>query len=337
MGVFTPETDESVKRWDPLAYLGTTFEDPHTLLHVMTLTDTIISGSRAVEYFTPGIIDAGSDWDFYIVGALPNINVMSRYLEKIGVAWQKDTEKTPRPAFVEYPGSFTVRRGILHSKGGNAKCVPIQLIWSADNTPMENVLRFHSSAVQCFISGLGAGALYYDLLMRGETYHWNGNERTKREDIPTYGKSSATLKYSRRGLEYIDYLFDGNPEINIVSVRGERNGYYVSFADYVMYINDEFKDFTKTQLSNIEWDEMSYTNTRAVATVLNKSHEPEWRKLMATAFASYIRDAMPAVLLAEISHTGIIGKRLSILERLVRRVGKITIAVSPSDDSSEST
>ncbi|KAL7904304.1 hypothetical protein GGI35DRAFT_489889 [Trichoderma velutinum] len=51
---------------DPITYLGHTFKEPAALLSVMFDTGSIISGSRALEFFVPGSTDKTSDWDFYI-------------------------------------------------------------------------------------------------------------------------------------------------------------------------------------------------------------------------------------------------------------------------------
>ncbi|KAI9036323.1 uncharacterized protein KD926_002087 [Aspergillus affinis] len=77
-------------RANPFAYLRRTFGNPLELMSAMMETGTIISGSRALEYFEPGSIDDSSDWDFIVHPDDTAIGLMLRTLECSGVTWDVD-------------------------------------------------------------------------------------------------------------------------------------------------------------------------------------------------------------------------------------------------------
>ncbi|KAL7940153.1 hypothetical protein V8C42DRAFT_338406 [Trichoderma barbatum] len=74
---------------DPIAYLEPTFKEPAALLSVMFDTGSIISGSRALEFFVPGSTDETSDWDFYIPAFRDAIVDMINILNKCcNIEWK---------------------------------------------------------------------------------------------------------------------------------------------------------------------------------------------------------------------------------------------------------
>lgn len=83
-------------RTDPVVYLGQAFRNSRFLLACMTDTGSVLSGSRALEYFEPGNIVADSDWDFFVHNDLESVRVMMAALEYSGVEWSIDTLKFSR-------------------------------------------------------------------------------------------------------------------------------------------------------------------------------------------------------------------------------------------------
>jgi hypothetical protein len=73
-------------------YLGQHFTDPYNLLSSMLLTDTLISGSRVLEYYVPGSIGDYSDWDFYISDDKKKIYNFMQGAEKSGIKWMTPEE-----------------------------------------------------------------------------------------------------------------------------------------------------------------------------------------------------------------------------------------------------
>lgn len=77
-------------RVNPFTYLRSTFSNPLELMTAMTDTGTVISGSRALEYFEPGSVSNDSDWDFFVHPDATAVSVMMRVLEESGVKWDID-------------------------------------------------------------------------------------------------------------------------------------------------------------------------------------------------------------------------------------------------------
>ncbi|KAI7978476.1 hypothetical protein EIK77_002372 [Talaromyces pinophilus] len=81
---------------DPFNYFGSHFKYPEILLAAMADTGSLLSGSRALEYFKPGSCEANSDWDFYVPGCESSVAQMMAALEACGVKFNviwRDIEK----------------------------------------------------------------------------------------------------------------------------------------------------------------------------------------------------------------------------------------------------
>lgn len=76
-------------RLSPMRYLSTAFEYTLSLYAAMAMSGTVLSGSRALEYFIPGCISSKSDWDFFVPNITTNITRMLMALENSGVEWHK--------------------------------------------------------------------------------------------------------------------------------------------------------------------------------------------------------------------------------------------------------
>ena len=113
----------------------------------------------------------------------------------------------PYPAYDHIPNLNVIRGHTTHL--GQSKTV--QLISAPKTSPAAHVLRFHSSAVQSFVSPLGAAHLYYKLTAQKQSYAWDSN--TTGSTIVGQPRSArhtaAIAKYTDRGYTYLDYPTDG--------------------------------------------------------------------------------------------------------------------------------
>lgn len=61
-------TDLVNRRTDPRHMLRQIVPDPESLLETLVVTHSFLSGSRAADFFCPGLCTTDSDWDFYCIG-----------------------------------------------------------------------------------------------------------------------------------------------------------------------------------------------------------------------------------------------------------------------------
>ncbi|EED11871.1 hypothetical protein TSTA_110510 [Talaromyces stipitatus ATCC 10500] len=259
MATFVPITREEVRRWDPVVYLRRAFADPKSLLHAMAFTGTLISGSRALEYFVKDMTTPESDWDFYASGNAACINTISAYLESIGVMWgdHSDIEDSEDRDDYGYSQKFTVKRGRLHQQAsGGTDYVKVQLIWTR-----------------------GAGCLYYSMTITKQSYHWTAND----------ARTKAVDKYKARGVFYINY--PAGPVD-----RPEGDPFFVPFDQYVGHINDEFTEYSRKQLANVRWEVRRCECDSIGTSPLPERCEQTWFYLLGNAFAEYLRATAPPLL-----------------------------------------
>ncbi|KAK6441751.1 hypothetical protein LTR95_002004 [Oleoguttula sp. CCFEE 5521] len=275
----TPTTNRDI-----LEYLGEYFLQPEALLRGMASSCTIISGSRALEFFAPGSSSPDSDWDFYTYSSPYCVARAIRPLEVAGIEWDdfwqpvKDlanvppystrymhksrlesyfgrdnpverdqeahfvleglgkamkeheqfarisadshlkrlTEGLPYPkdATLEWPkGSLLVHTmapaamqpysmsstlDIITGKIPSRDNCKVQLIFSRNRSPMQQVIAFYASSVQCCLTAYGAVHLYHRLAAKRIGYWWPHNTQHK----PS--ADAARLKYEARGWTFID-------------------------------------------------------------------------------------------------------------------------------------
>ncbi|KAI7554891.1 hypothetical protein KC331_g229 [Hortaea werneckii] len=95
------------------------------------------------------------------------------------------------------PGTTTsvhIVTGHTTHNGTNQK---VQLIFSPRLTPLQHIMAFYASSVQCFISAFGAVHLFHKLAMKREAYYWPNNS----QHPPS--ASTALLKYSGRQWRFV--------------------------------------------------------------------------------------------------------------------------------------
>ena len=78
---------------DICEYLSHTFKYPRLLLSSMSSAGSVISGSRALEYFVPESTSATSDWDFLVSGTGYSASTMVHSLSLNGVIWEDLSHK----------------------------------------------------------------------------------------------------------------------------------------------------------------------------------------------------------------------------------------------------
>lgn len=212
--VLSPELDRSMKdsvydhRTNPLPYLRQLTDSPEELLRCMLVYNVIISGSRAAEYFSPGITTKGSDWDFYVRNDVCAVSGFMYSLTKMGVIWL-DVEAEASDDEGEYKSlEMRCARGTLYRNG---KYINIQVIRSkkACVNAAFQLGGFHSTIVQCYISGSSAVCMYSNLTSNYKSLCWLHSKKNYGTDLaPAHywlENISGSSKYEQRGIKYITY------------------------------------------------------------------------------------------------------------------------------------
>jgi len=174
---------------DPLTYFGKLVDDPKLLLRTMLDLKMICSGSRAAEYFVPGSCDpTTSDWDFYVEGYWNycmqyHVNkyvitgAAKIFKDVFGVKWNTshvDSESVLMTDNTDY-GEFKSIKGILTKSDGSENIV--NLIFTNASSPYEAVVKFHSTPVQCFITGAYAVHFNGSLSLNKNMKVWEYNNQ----------------------------------------------------------------------------------------------------------------------------------------------------------------
>ncbi|USW50923.1 hypothetical protein Slin15195_G042420 [Septoria linicola] len=357
---------------DVLEYLRPFFSDPKALMNGMAASNTIISGSRALEFFRPGSCTVDSDWDFYIPNNKDCAKVMLLALEESGVEFEdvfeplrqllasptvrtlhvsrqfiyrvnwsmeltKDgiqgeaklrqlvtdackapvvddvfSDSPPAPAYVKVGNSQL----IIHSKpptdrsikmlhcgdnqyGQNINIITghttqdgrhtkVQLISCHRHSPIELVMAFYGSHIQCFISAYGAAHLYHRLTMSNTAYYWAENMCAKYRPAALAGKA----KYETRGFTFEPYPSTTKGAVILRGLGIEAyDGAKVIVFDFPfsLAIREDLHAVRKQAFQSLKWLETAQT-TRAVP---DARVRVEWQKWLAKESKS--RDTRPHV------------------------------------------
>ncbi len=256
-------------RTNPVTYMNQLTKYGRDLLTVMGSLGVILSGSRAASYFYPGLCDETSDWDFYCYGTPTTIVRFSMYMSRIGVQWQTLRDDTGDP---DYP-SRRVLDGTLDTEKRKHS---IQLIWEPrqwTRSPISHVLSFHSSIVQCFITGYCAVSMYDHTSSRNKSLAWvcDGDEKA----------NECRKKYADRGVEYVPYNeyakligapLRGNPRIVQKEVRTlcDQQARVIGFSRYLRDASAT-EDATSDLVARTEWFHLGYTCGYTTESVLPKT------------------------------------------------------------------
>jgi hypothetical protein len=197
------------------------------LLNAMRESKVVLSGSRACNFFKPGCSSRASDYDFYVEDNVGCIAIFMSYMTCIGIHWSlpNNTEEDARLHDDSYIWTdFQLIRGTLERDG---RVLDIQLMWRPGHSGSQCVVKFHSTAPQCFISGFAAVSLYHNLTSNDKSVAWYLNdisrdltERIQTEgtvDVPRQYKTQmernkvAKQKYINRGFIYVTKTCDDKP------------------------------------------------------------------------------------------------------------------------------
>ncbi|KAH8799667.1 hypothetical protein F5884DRAFT_758148 [Xylogone sp. PMI_703] len=151
--------------------------DTEKHLDAMRESKVVLSGSRAANFFKPGCCSKTSDYDYYIEDNGHCIAIFMIYMASIGVCWALPSEKEEdiarqNDAFYIL-ARFQLIRGTLNKDG---QVFHIQLIWRQRHSASQCVVKFHSTAPQCFISGFAAVSLYHNLTSNDKSVAWYLND-----------------------------------------------------------------------------------------------------------------------------------------------------------------
>ncbi|KUJ13021.1 uncharacterized protein LY89DRAFT_198681 [Mollisia scopiformis] len=193
-------------RYDPRRYLRTLTPYPDVLLGGMRDTNTILSGSRAAAFFYQMACRWDSDWDFYCSGGDVAVARFTHLLfTRLGVTWDKSEVDVGQ--HIPLDDWSTIYEGDFHILHGNLSGHKLQVMWYRDDQNRHSVfnmiLEFHSSIVQCFISGWCAASLYHKISGQDKMVAWEIDgvlHPRKRAKAP-----QCVSKYQYRGFQLVHY------------------------------------------------------------------------------------------------------------------------------------
>lgn len=214
MGYDAGDQEQLIRtRCNPLPLLATLVANPEELLWAMQDCEALLSGSRAAGYFWPACSTEESDWDFYTHPDRHHWLRFALYLASIGVIWDipertimDDGEEGFKFPF-EYPGNNPVLNGTIKTRGHKQR---VQLITHdiLENSSIVPILYYHSSIVQCFISGSAAFSMYSHLTTSGRSRTWEPRNCERELQSNHDGAQHAIRKYISRGVKYIGVSSD---------------------------------------------------------------------------------------------------------------------------------
>ena len=149
-------------------------ENPRSLILCMQRYGCVASGARVSEYFRPDLRCDNSDWNFLVSGN-GGTESMIKELNRLGVEWEDSLE-------------FEV--GALHDRtdirvwngtvnGSKKTRQRIRLVDTGDSNPINILMSFHSTPVQCFVDGFFAVHLYGRLTALSKRLVWHGTNRNR--------------------------------------------------------------------------------------------------------------------------------------------------------------
>jgi len=276
IGYYLNDRDKSKianRRLSPLVYLSKFTKNSSLLLQTMRETKTVLSGSRAAEYFTPGISTENSDWDFYCPDIRNNVVLFIHFIEQLGFKFETLEED-------RHYNSTDEKLAVLSGRKGKTK---VQIIVSRQPSMIATVLNFGSSMTQCIISGYCAISLYHVLLRDNKAVLWKENIRKQtRQSIRVLEDDDTTIdrlknlaidlepytaKYKRRNIEFVQYLsyLSSTQHMSYFPTVHKRLRSIFDDASYV--VNFRFRKSTQTNYTNsflhLHWtDVLNSTNIR---------------------------------------------------------------------------
>lgn len=214
-------------------FLEELVDDSVELLAVMHDCEVLLTGSRAAKYFWPRFDTSESDWDFLTHPHPLCWLKFAVYLSSIGATWQfpDNLRDDDEPPSIYETQSL---RGTIEHNGKRQK---LHLIAHLENqeSSTQLILDFHSSFVQCFISGFGAVSMYGNLTTSGLSRVWEPEDWFK--ESVREANQAAVDKYLSRGIRYVrGSESPGLSHIVPVPKRrylGDSSTICISFEDFV--------------------------------------------------------------------------------------------------------
>ena len=242
---------------------------PLALLSLMRCTKTVLSGSRAVNYFVPGACNDDSDWDFYCENNATSVLAFVTWSRLLDFQWNEPFNEGPELQKAYDGIGLRLLRGVVYDRD---KANSIQLMWGTGGSVTECVTRFHSTAPQCFISGFCAVSLYHLLTSRSLAVLWEYNDTvtgSSFEDLVAERVARnlrAQEKYVWRGFKYVQRdLYLRLPGVvkpsSDLGVRdrniGDRECYVVPFSSFMNTGSWKESSTTLLQgLSRMRWQDI---------------------------------------------------------------------------------
>lgn len=200
-------------RQNPMLLLKRLVDEPEVLLLGMGFAGVLLSGSQATEYFYPGIVSKGSDWDFYCPSSYILVHKFETFMEGMGVKWIRRIDANEDIGNRDGNPYYNLDTTIGKVKHNNVVHT-VQLIRDSkrNGNAFNLIVQFHSSIVQCFISAYGAVCMYSNLTMRGRSIAWDSRVGSSEEKE---NGQKARSKYISRGIKYTSYEWYMNVEQDI--------------------------------------------------------------------------------------------------------------------------
>ncbi len=207
-------------RKDPRYVFNDLVADPDEFMKVLLVSRTILSGSRAAEYFSPGICDNYSDWDFICPRDYYYTSYFLYWLVRHGFMY--DTDKSRRDA-QEYKMECKVLTGYMNYKEKTHK---LNILVPCFDVAPEQVLKFDLSIIQCYIAGYGAVSLnsYLTRYYMSRLWKMENDLATRFNDMHVQCSDSHTTECTRY-LGFVEIDCDirvskyTNRRVNIISGR----------------------------------------------------------------------------------------------------------------------
>lgn len=201
---------QAIRHWiemrcDPRRYMRRLMADVDSLMHVMALTKTFLSGSRAAEFFCPGVIGKDSDWDFYCAGSrLQSVSLYLFFVDKgyslVAPKSEVERDAGSHPDVPGVDGGYRKEFRVITMKDNSGSGHTVQLIHARCASPLDVVLTFHSSIVQCYITSTVAVSAVSALTRVKRSIRYLAEDGDLERD-----RARCIDKYKSRGVAYLAY------------------------------------------------------------------------------------------------------------------------------------
>lgn len=173
-------------RLNPRQVFSKIVSEPREIMEAMLVSDTVLSGYHAIEYFSPGF-EVPSGWEFFCSADKPRRLYFVDYMLSKGMVVYRSLEDRV------LSGNSIIRdriQGHIAYKGVR-HAISIQC---CGRDSLQTVMERLNSKDQCFIAGYGCGAfnselsLYQSTGFRGIEYLHPDGITTREQEVLTSGK-----------------------------------------------------------------------------------------------------------------------------------------------------